>query len=117
MFNMKSDEFVARWPGELNGSAFQVQNSNNAQLYLHDFVAQTNVDKCEGSDIMLGPNKSSVFLRDCKDCTFVVFCQQLRMRDCHNCNVMLFAQTEPVVEACTNIRFTAMTYWYEELLG
>lgn len=108
---------MARWPGELNGSAFQVQHSNNAQLYLHDFAAQTNVDKCEGSDIMLGPNKSSVFLRDCKDCNFVVFCQQLRMRDCHNCRVMLYSQTEPVVEACTNIRFTTMTYWYEELLA
>ena len=94
-----------------------MQHSNNSQLYLHDFAAQTNVDKCEGSDIMLGPNKSSVFLRDCKDCNFVVFCQQLRMRDCHNCRVMLYSQTEPVVEACTNIRFTTMTYWYEELLA
>lgn len=94
-----------------------MQMSNRAQLYLHDFAAQTNVDKCENSDVMLGPNKSSVFIRDCKDCTFVVFCQQLRMRDCVNCNVMLYSQTEPVVEACSNIRFSSMTYWYEELLN
>ena len=65
---------------------------------------------------MLGPNKSSVFLRNCTDCTFVIFCQQLRMRDCVNCKVMLYTQTEPVVEACTGIEFSTMTYWYEELL-
>ena len=39
------------------------------------------------------------------------------MRDCVNCHVMLYSQTEPVVDACSNIRFTAMTYWYEELLN
>lgn len=65
---------------------------------------------------MLGPNKSSVFLRNCTDCTFVIFCQQLRMRDCVNCRVMLYTQTEPVVEACTGIEFSVMTYWYDELL-
>ena len=38
------------------------------------------------------------------------------MRDCHNCRVMLYSQTEPVVEACTNIVFSTMTYWYDDLL-
>jgi len=44
MFSNKNDEFVARHPGDLNGSAFQVMKSDNAQLYLHDYVAQTTVD-------------------------------------------------------------------------
>ena len=39
------------------------------------------------------------------------------MRDCKNCRVMLYAQTEPVVEACSGIMFSTMTYWYEELLN
>lgn len=38
------------------------------------------------------------------------------MRDCLNCKVMLYTQTEPVVEACTGIDFSTMTYWYDELL-
>ena len=38
------------------------------------------------------------------------------MRDCVNCKVMLYTHTEPVVEACTGIEFSTMTYWYEELL-
>ena len=44
MFNNKEGEFVARLPGQLNGSQFQVQKSNNSQLYLHDFVSATTVD-------------------------------------------------------------------------
>ena len=39
------------------------------------------------------------------------------MRDCVNCKEMLYTQTEPVVEACSNIEFSTMTYWYEELLS
>ena len=30
---------------------------------------------------------------------------------------MLYCQTEPIVEACENIQFSTMTYWYEELLS
>ena len=117
MFTNKSGEFVARYPGELNGSAFQVLKSNDAMLYLHDHVAQTNVDHCSNTQLMLGPNKSSVFLRNCENCIFVVFCQQLRMRDCTNCQVMLYSHTEPIVEACTGISFSSMTYVYPELLS
>ena len=74
MFNNRNDEFCVRYAGELNGSAFQVQKSNNAQLYLHDYAAQTTVDQISNTQLVLGPNKSSVFLRNCTDCTFVIFC-------------------------------------------
>ena len=58
----------------MNGSAFQVNRCKGAQLYLHDHVAQTTVDNCRDSEIMLGPNHSSIFLRNCENCTFVLFC-------------------------------------------
>ena len=74
MFIDKVGVFVARWPGDMNGSAFQSMRCKDAQLYLHDHVSQTTVDKCENTHMMLGPNKSSVFLRECTNCTFVVFC-------------------------------------------
>ena len=74
MFNKKESEFLARIPGDLNGSAFQIGNSNDCQLYVHEHIAQCNVDKVNNSEVMIGPSKSSVFLRDCDNCTFVVFC-------------------------------------------
>jgi len=66
---------------------------------------------------MIGPTKSSIFIRDCRNCKVAIFCQQLRMRDCHNLEVMLYSQTEPVVESSTNIKFIPMVYEYPELFG
>ena len=134
LFQKKQGEFLFRSPGELNGKDFAINYSNDCQLYVHDHIAQVFVDKCERSSIVIGPTKSSIFIRDCSNSKFTIFCQQLRMRDCHNLEVMLYSQTEvssvlldhssicmllsqPVVESSTNIKFIPMVYEYPELFS
>ena len=94
LFLKREGEFLYRSPGELNGKDFKIEYAKESQLYVHEHVAQCFVDRCQNSTIMVGPSKSSIFVRDCTDCKVVIFCQQLRMRDCHNLEVMLYSQTE-----------------------
>lgn len=74
LFAKKQGEFLFRYPGQLAGKDFAINFSNDCELYVHDHIAQCYVDKCENSQIMIGPTKSSVFIRDCKNCKVVVFC-------------------------------------------
>ena len=74
LFMNKESEFLFRTPGQLNGKDFAINNSKNCQLYVHDNIAQCFVDRCENSTIMLGPTKSSIFIRDCTNCQVAVFC-------------------------------------------
>ena len=46
MFNNENGKFAMRGPEQLAGSDFRVQNCNNAQLYVHDFIGETNVVDC-----------------------------------------------------------------------
>lgn len=86
-------------------------------MYMHDYHKQCFVDKCTNCVIIMGPCETSTFVRDCKDCILVLTCQQLRMRDCVNCEIMLYSHTDPVVEACSEIRFRNHEYAYPELLS
>jgi len=64
---------------------------------------------------VVGPTGSSVFIRNCTDCKFVINCKQLRLRDCDNCEIMLYSQTEPVLEASKDINFHMHNYSYPEM--
>ncbi len=55
--------------------------------------------------VVMGPCASSTFVRNCKSTKLVLICQQLRLRDCHDLEIMLFTQTDPIIEASTNIQF------------
>lgn len=48
----------------------------------------------------------------------VIMCQQLRLRDCKNLHIMLFTQTEPIIEASSNITFSCLQeQTYPEVLS
>ena len=65
----------------------------------------------------MGPCASSIFVRNCENSKLVIICQQLRLRDCKNLHIMLFSQTEPIIEASSNITFSSFQgYSYPELL-
>jgi hypothetical protein len=47
----------------------------------------------------------SVFLRECKRCTFYLACKQLRTRDCEDCTIFLYTKTDPIIETSTRMSF------------
>lgn len=108
---------LGKMAGDINGQGFKCERLKNCDVYLFDHTAQITVDKCEGCTFFFGPVKASVFVRDCKDCNFVVACQQLRTRDCTNCDMLLACVTLPIIESTTNIRFGCFQGSYGGLTG
>ncbi|CCJ29202.1 unnamed protein product [Pneumocystis jirovecii] len=49
-------------------------------------------------------------ISDCQNCTFIVFCHQLRMHDCKNVDVLISCKSKPIIENCTGIRFGPNPY-------
>ncbi|EGB12705.1 hypothetical protein AURANDRAFT_7976, partial [Aureococcus anophagefferens] len=56
-----------------------------------------------------------VFVRDCKNCTVSLACQQLRTRDCADTTFYLYAATEPIVESSQNLSFAPFNVAYDGL--
>lgn len=47
-------------------------------VYVLDHTSQILIDRCNNTNFYLGPVKSSVFFRDCENCTIHVACNQFR---------------------------------------
>jgi protein XRP2 len=71
---------VLKKPGDIAGQQFIMDNLKQCKVKVLDHVEQVTIDDCDDCEIVIGPAESSVFVRDCKNCTFHVMCQQLRTR-------------------------------------
>lgn len=88
-------------PGDIRGQQFLIEDCSDANVFLLDHIGSMTIDNCTNCRIVTGPvssrfvfndfhdchiqrNMYSIFMRDCRDCTLIVACQQLRLRDCRN---------------------------------
>ena len=119
-------------PGEINGQQFIIKNCTKSKIYLFDHMSTLTIDDCSDCLFVCGPVKgrfetvldfvfayifswhenfviylltfaSSIFLRDSNNCTLVCASSQLRLRDCRNVNLYVGCESEPIIEASTNI--------------
>merc|ERR1712232_920220 len=56
--------------------------------------------------------ESSVFVRDCEDCTFWLAAQQLRTYNCKRCTFFLYTKTEPIIETSDELTFAPWSAQY-----
>jgi hypothetical protein len=113
-FKEKTDHtFPVKKPGDVNGQQFDMMNLNKCEAVVADATDMVQIDECVDCKVFLGASGESVFIRDCKGCTFYVACKQLRLRDCHDCKFSLYSQTEPVIETSDGIVFTPFAGGFE----
>ena len=67
------------------------------------------------NSILCGPVSSSVFIEDCKDCTFVVACQQLRVHGTVQSLFYLHVTSRAIIEDCRQVSFAPYNLTYPEL--
>ncbi|KAK0068445.1 protein XRP2 [Biomphalaria pfeifferi] len=111
----KKGETVIKHVGSVNGEQIVIQNCQDSSIYVFDHIATVNVDDCINCNIFLGPIKSSVFIRDCKQCRVVVACQQFRTRDCFQIDTFLLCGTQPIIESSSRMKFACYRYYYSQL--
>ena len=115
IFRGRTNEILVKRPGDIDGIDFCIRDCKQCDIYLHDRTAQVFVDDITESIVVIGPDKSSVFVRDCSNCRMIIIAGQLRVRDCHNIEIMLYSQTDPVIESSSGMQFWCLQYAYREL--
>lgn len=99
----------------IEGQQMILENCHQTIILLLDHIASLTCDNMTSCTIITGPVESSVFLRNCIDCTFIIVCQQLRLRECDNCSVSLFSTTNPIIELSSRIVFSCYQFNYFNL--
>lgn len=59
----------------------------------------------------------SVFIRNCKNCSTIVACQQFRVRENQNLTAFLACASEPIIESSSLILFAPYQLYYPALEG
>ncbi len=104
-FRDKQSATLVKQPGSILGQPFVIDNCQSSEILLLDYCDQVQIDDVRDSKVFIGASSGSVFVRNCKNCTFTVACGQLRTRDCGNVTFNLYCKTEPVIETSTDMRF------------
>lgn len=116
VFSGRKGEALVREPGQIQGQQFIVEECDDCDIFLLDHSAQVTVDYATNCRIFVGPCESSVFLRDCKGCSVVVACQQLRLRDCHGMDMLVHVSAgQPSIETSSGVRLGCFQYSYFSL--
>lgn len=92
-----------------------IKDLDNCTVMLLDHTAQVTVDRCKNTKFYLGPIKSSVFFRDCENCTIVVSCCQFRCRDLLNSSLFLFTPNDPIIESSADLTVAPYNFKYPQL--
>jgi len=108
----RQGEVIFRKPGSLSGQQLNLDGLESCEVYICDTSASIFVDFCRDSSILIGPCESSVFVRDCEDCTFWLAAQQLRTNNCKRCTFFLYTKTEPIIETSDELTFAPWSARY-----
>ncbi|ORX82378.1 TBCC-domain-containing protein [Anaeromyces robustus] len=69
-------------------------------------IAILQMNRINNCVVFVNPIKSSMIIDNCNNCYFVLACHQFRMHDSKNIDVYLHCSSHPIIEDCSNIRFT-----------
>ena len=89
----------------------------DCRILLLDHMNVVTIDDCKNCQIVLGPTRGSVFIRNSENCRLVALCQQFRARDCLKLRVSLLCSTQPSIEFCSGFKFSCIQLNYKGLNG
>ena len=107
-------EPLIKKPGEIDGQTFDIGDCDNVTIILMDACEQVQIDNVKNSRIFIGACASSIFIRNCENCTFYTACRQLRLREVTNSTFYIFSMAEVHIEYSNTLKFAPFNGGYNE---
>jgi protein XRP2 len=115
-FKNKVDEPepLMKLPGSIEGQMFDIADCKNSTLLVLDHTEQVQIDQVSDCKIFLAACASSIFIRNCTNCTFYTSCRQLRLREVVNCTFYIYSMAEVHIEYSNGLRFAPFNGGYPD---
>lgn len=92
-----------------------LNNIKNCKVKLFGAPSTLHMNSLQDSIVFCGPVSTSIFIENCKNCTFIIACQQLRLHKSENVNIYLHVTSRAIMEDCSNIYFTSYNLQYDQI--
>ena len=113
--NKKNEpEPLIKLPSSIDGQMFDIADCENSTLVVLDRTEQVQMDQLKNCRVFVGACESSMFIRNCDNCTFYTACRQLRLREVTNCTFYIYSMAEVHIEFSWALRFAPFNGGYAE---
>lgn len=107
-------EPLIKAPGSIEGQMFDIGDCSNSTLVVLDHSEQVQIDNLDNCRVWISACASSIFIRNCKNCTFYTCCRQLRLRDVVDSKFYTFSMSEVHIETSSGLKFGPFNGGYPE---
>ena len=107
-----SDCEVSKGAEEVEGKDIVISGAQNACIKLTGIPGFVSISKVVACQIYIGPVKGSVLIDECRDCTFEVACQQLRIHRTTSCSFYMYVTSKAIIEDSSKLGFAPFHWFY-----
>lgn len=100
---------------EVNNKDLTVANLTSCVFRIEGHPGSLHVKNLQNCLILSGPIARSFFAENCKNCRFVIACQQLRLHTSTNCDIYLHVTSRGIIEDSTEIYVAPYNFEYSNL--
>jgi len=93
---------------------FDIADCEDSTLIVLDHTEQVQIDQIKNCRVLIAACASSIFIRNCDNCTFYTCCRQLRLRDVTNSRFFIFSMAEVHIEFSSGLQFAPFNGGYPE---
>lgn len=100
---------------ELSGRQLNLQNLKECRVEALGSPGTLQAAGLERCTVLVGPAARSAFIKDCRQCTFVLAGQQMRVHNTHDSDLYIHVTGAAIIEGCQGVRVAPYNLVYPAL--
>lgn len=114
-FSNIADAVVCKTHEDIGGKDVTLSSLVNCTILLQGSPTALQVDNLVNCRIFCGPISGSAFINGCRDCIFVLACQQFRVHTTTKTDFYLHVTSRAIIEDCNTVGFAPYNWSYTEI--
>jgi hypothetical protein len=114
-FTGREKELIAPTSGEIQSRDVNLADLRECEVRLLGAPVTLHINNLDSCCVLCGPVSSSVFVDNCRNCTFVVACQQLRVHTTVGSVFYLHVTSKAIIEDSRQLQFAPYNLTYPQL--
>ncbi|KFM69620.1 Tubulin-specific chaperone C, partial [Stegodyphus mimosarum] len=112
-FKDLSHQNLVKFRHEIEKQDVGLHHLQDCTIHLYGAPSTIFISGLSDCHVFAGPVSTSVFIENCRQCTFVFACQQLRVHSCTNCDFYLHVTSRTIIEDCKDLQFAPYNWTYD----
>lgn len=108
-----ADQNLVKYRHEIEKQDIGLHRLQNCTVHLYGAPSTIFISGLTNCHIFAGPVSTSVFIENCRNCTFIFACQQLRVHSCTDSFFYLHVTSRTIIEDSKDLYFAPYNWTYD----